>query len=80
MWLNIVENTTVNATGAKDIPQKSTGNEKVHVGFCLTVKADGTNMKPFVVFEDAKREAASLNENFKLCCVVASSLNGLMNE
>ena len=50
MWLDIVENTTVNATGAKDIPQKSTGNEKVHVGFCLTVKADGTNMKPFVVF------------------------------
>ena len=50
MWLDIVENTTVNATGAKDIPQKSTGNEKVHVSFCLTPRVDGAKIKPFVVF------------------------------
>ena len=46
---------TANATGAKDIPLKSTGNEKVRVSVYLNAKADGTKMKPFVVFQSAKR-------------------------
>lgn len=29
-------------TGAKEVPLKSTGNKKVFVSVCLTVKADGT--------------------------------------
>ena len=29
VWLNKVGNITVNTTGAKDIPLKSTGNEKL---------------------------------------------------
>ena len=47
---------------------------------CLTAKADGTEIKPFVVFQGAKREAAASNKDFKHCCVVASFSNGSMNE
>ena len=61
-------------------PLKSSGNKKVRVSVCLTAKADGMKMKPFLVFHGARREAAALNENFKHCCVVASSSNGWMNE
>ena len=58
VWSDMVGNTTVNATGSKDIPLKSTGNEKVRVTVCLTAKADGTRMKPFIIFQGAKREVA----------------------
>ena len=76
-------NTTVNATGAKDIPlvlRKLSGNEKVRVSVCLTAKAEGMKMKPFEVFQGAKRKAAALNKNFKHCCAIASSSNGGINE
>ena len=80
VWSDMVGNTTVNATGSKDIPLKPTGNEKVRVTVCLTAKADGTRMKPFIIFQGAKREVAVLNEEFKNRCVVTSSSNGWMNE
>ena len=46
------------------------------VSFCLTTKADGTKLKPFIVFLVAKREPKQLNEEFKNKCYVASSANG----
>ena len=76
-------NTTVNATGAKDIPlvlRKLSGNGKVRVSVCLTAKADGMKTKPFIVFQGAKRKAAALNKNFKHCRAVASSSSGWINE
>ena len=75
VWSDIVGNVTVDTTGTKDVPLKSTGNEKVKVSVCLTAK-----LKPFIVFQGAKREATVLNEEFKNRCVVASSSNGWMNE
>ena len=75
----MVGNTTVSATGEKDIPLKSTCNEKVRASVCLTAKAGGTKVKAFVVLQSAKQEKTALNENFKHCCVVVSS-NGWMNE
>ena len=76
VWSDMVGNVTVDTTGTKDVPLKSTGNEKVKVSVCLTAKADGTKLKPFIVFQGAKREATALNEEFKNRCVVASSSNG----
>ena len=77
----MVENSTGNGTGAKDMPLKSTGNEKLSLlSVCLTVKANGTKMKPFVVFQCVKRETDGLNEKFNHCCIVESSLNGWTNE
>ena len=80
VWSDMVGNVTVDTTGTKDVPAKSTGNEKVKVSVWLTAKADGTKLKPFNVFPGAKREAAALNEGFKNQCVLASSSNGWMNE
>ena len=80
VWFDMVENVTVDTIGTKDVPLKSTGNEKVKVSECLTAKADGTKLKPFIVFQGAKPEATTLNEEFKNRCVVVSSSNGWMNE
>ena len=74
VWSDMVGNTTVNSTGAKEVALKSTGNEKVSVSVCLTAKADG------IVFKGAKRESAAINEEFKNQSVVTSSTNGWMNE
>ena len=80
IWSDMVGNVMVDTTETKDVPIKSTGNEKVKVSVCLTAKADGTKLKPFIVFQGAKREATALNEEFKNRYVVASSSNGWMNE
>ena len=59
---------------------KSTGHDKVHVSVCLTGKADGTRLKPFIVFKGAKKESKPLHDEFNRKCSVASSANGWMNE
>ena len=50
VWFDIAGNVTRDTTGTKDIPLKSTGNEKVKVSVCLTAKVEGTKLKPFIVF------------------------------
>ena len=80
VWSDMVGNVTVDTTGTKDVPLKSTGNEKVKVRVCLTAKADGTKLKPFIVFQSAKHEATALNKEFENRCVVASSSNNWMNK
>ena len=77
VWYDMVGNMTVDTTGTKTL--KPTRDKKVKVSVCLTVKVDGTKLKPIIFFQDAKREAAVLNEEFKNRCVVASSSNGWMN-
>ena len=59
---------------------KSTGHDKARVSVCLTGKADGTRLKPFIVFKGAKRESKALHDELKNKCSVASSANGWMNE
>ena len=76
----MVSETTVEATGAKDVPMKSTGHEKVRVSVCLAAKLEGTRLKPFIVFGAAKRESKSLHDKHKRQCSVASSSNAWMNE
>ena len=51
VWSDMVADVTVDTTGTKDAPLKSTGNEKVSV--CLTAKADRTKLKSFIVFQGA---------------------------
>ena len=79
VWSDMLAETTVDKTGRKDIPLKSTGHEKVKVSVCLTAKADGIRLKPFIVFGGSMREYKSLNEEFKSKCVVMSSPNVWMN-
>ena len=47
VWSDMVGNVMVDTTGTKDVPPKSTGNEKVKASVCLLAKADGPKLKPF---------------------------------
>ena len=80
VWADMVSSTTVDVTGKKEICLKTTGHEKVRISVCLSAKADGTKLKPFIVFGGAKREVEALNKEFRTRCVVASSSNAWMNE
>ena len=46
--------TTVESKGARTVCLKTTGHEKVKVFVCLAAKADGSKMKPMIVFEGGK--------------------------
>ena len=65
VWNNMVSKTTVEATRTNDVPMKSTGHEKVRVSVCLEAKLDGTKLKQFILFGDAKREPKSLYDEYK---------------
>ena len=53
---DMVSNTAIDKQGAKSVCLKTTGYEKCMVSVCLAAKADGTKLKPFVVFRATKRE------------------------
>lgn len=76
IWQDMLSSTTVDNVGEKSIRMKTTGHERSKVSVCLAAKADGTKLKPFIVFLGAKRETKQLNEEFKNKCFVASSVNG----
>ena len=76
----MVSNTTIDKQGAKSVCLKTTRHEKYLVSVCLAAKANGTKLKPCVVFRVAKRESKSLHEEFKSRCVDKSSGNAWMNE
>jgi len=80
VWADMTAPTTVSQRGEREIMLKSTGHEKVRISVCLTAKADGSKLKPFIVFGGAKRECKELNTEFKNKCVVVSSKNAWMNE
>ena len=80
VWNDMVFETTVKATSAKDVPMKSTGHEKVRVSVCLAANLDGTKLKSFIVFGAATREWKSLHNEYKRRCSVASSSNAWMKE
>ena len=80
VWDDMVSTTTVDNVGASSINLKTTGHEKVMVTVCLSARADGTKLKPYIVFRGAKREVKRLNEDFKHKCVIATSANAWMNE
>ena len=63
IWLEPVSTTTVEKKGAKEVPLKSTGHEKLRVTVVLTAKADGTKCKPYFVVP-RKRPIPNL-ENMK---------------
>ena len=79
VWEDMVATTTGEKVGAKEVLMLSTGHEKARVTVCLCAKANGSKLKPFIVFKGAKREAVRLNNKFRGRCVVASSPDGWMN-
>lgn len=51
VWADMVCGETTDNTGARTVTMKSSGNEKYQVSVCLIAKADGTDLKPFIVFK-----------------------------
>lgn len=49
--MDMPSDTTVYLTGSRSVLLKSTGHEKDHFTVILTARADGTKMKPYVVFK-----------------------------
>ena len=80
VWADMVSVTTIENTGTKDVPLKTSGHEKVRVTVCLTARGGGRKLKPFIVFAAAKRESKALHEEFKSQCSISSSGNGWMNK
>ena len=78
VWLDMVSNTTVDKTGARTVTMKSTGHQNCLLFVCLTAKADGSKLKPFIMFRNAKRKTKTLNDEFKTRCVIVTSSNGWM--
>ena len=80
VWADMTSEATVESRGTRTVCLKTTGHEKAKVSVCLAAKADGSKMKPMIVFEGGKREVKKLNEEFRSKCVIASSGNAWMNE
>ena len=76
---NMVSKSTIDVRGVKVVPMKSTGHEKANVSVCLSARADGTKLKPMIVFKDAKQDVNAIHKKMKGKAVVASSSNGWMN-
>ena len=80
VWADMLSGTTIDRVGSKTVSLKTTGHEKVRVSVCLAARADGSKLKPMIVFKGAVRETKKLNDEFKGKCVIASSVNAWMNE
>lgn len=78
-WMDMPSDTTVHFTGSQSVSLKTTGHEKNHYTVVLTAKADGTKLKPFVVF---KGKGTRLLKDLTTIpgLVVRFSPNGWMND
>ena len=77
VWDDMFSSTAVEKTGSKEVPIKSSRYDKVCVfSVCLTGKADGARLKPFIVFKGAKRERKALHYEFHRQFSLAGFANG----
>ena len=51
VWVDMLAETTIENIGAKTVAIKPTGNKKNRFTVCLTAKANGIKLKPFIVFK-----------------------------
>ena len=71
--------TKVESTGARYVPLKYTGYEKDHYTVILSARADGTKLKPIVVFKGKGTHLIKALQQVQ-GVVVHFSLNGWMND
>ena len=78
-WMDMPADTTVDLSGARSISLKTTGHEKDHYTVILKAKADGTKLKPYVVF---KGKGTRLLKELSTIpgIIVRFSPNGWMND
>lgn len=56
VWSEMVYATAIDATGKKAITMNSTGKQKSRVLVVIAAKADGTKLKPMIVFDEGDDE------------------------
>ena len=78
-WMDMPSDTTIDVTGARSIPIKTTGHEKDHFTVILTARADGTKLKPYVVFKGKGTRLMKKLQNVP-GVIVRFSKNGWMND
>ena len=78
-WTDKPADTTVATTGVHSVPLKTTGHEKDHFTVVLTARADGKEMKLFVVFN---WKGTHLTKDLRCVpgIIVHFSANGWMND
>ena len=78
VWFDMVGSSTVSERGARSICLKTTGHEKARVTVALAAKADGTKLKPYIVFKGAVRDVKAMQSIPGV--IIASSKNGWFND
>ena len=76
VWFDMPTSKTVDSTGAKTVLLKTTGHEKTRFTVVLACLADGTKLKPMVIF---KRKTMP-KDNFPAGVVVHNHPKGWMDE
>jgi len=77
MTFDLPSNSTVNKKGEKTILVKTTGHEKTHFTVALACMADGTKLKPLIIF---KRKKLQKTAKFPRGVVVRAQVKGWMDE
>ena len=77
MYFDMPGNRTVNAVGDKSVLVKTTGNEKTHFTAVLACMANGTKLKPTIIF---KRKSIPKNVKFPLGIIVHAHPKCWMDE
>lgn len=67
------------AEGVNGAAPKATGPEDSHLTVVLAAKADGTKLKPYIVFRGGAVEAMAMQQHVS-GAVISSSVNGWMND
>ena len=82
VWHEMISNTAVTEKGEKSFVLKKTGHEKSKVTATSAAKANGDELKPYMIFPGHKGKVQSLKKDptIKNCCYVESIINGWMNE
>ena len=78
-WMDMPSDTTVATTGSRSIPLKTTGHEKDHFTVILTAKANGTKLKPYIVFKGKGTRLIKALQQIS-GVIVRFSSNGWMND
>ena len=66
VWQDVLSSTTIDNVGKKSFRLKTTRHEKSKVSVCLTANADGTKLKPFIVFREPREKQSRLTRNLKI--------------
>lgn len=77
MWFDLPGNHTIDMKGNKTVLVKTTGHEKTHFTVVLGCMADGTKLKPMVIF---KRKTLPKAEKFPAEVIVHAHPKGWMDE